>query len=190
MAANRARLVGLEPEIDALLVEDVAAEGQEPEHALVLELQQAYGAFQAVLLPPELLDARVCKCGEGLHHRPVEPGSRVDNHHIHRRSAEAPGGEQVLHEALAEADDGGRREEHDEYDDEEDRDVRRRVGGFRRRVRHQKGVVCRLAGDRSFPAERACMGFGRERKRVENGLKWISKMAGKLKERNQGVPNK
>lgn len=118
LAANRAGLVGLEPEIDALLVEDVVAEGQQPDDAVILELQQAYGAFEAVLLPPKLLYARVHECGERLHHGAVEPQPGVDDHHIHRRAVvESPAGEQVLHEALAEADDGRREEEHDEYDD-------------------------------------------------------------------------
>lgn len=49
-AADGAGLVRFEPEIDALLVEDVVANGQEPEEAVVFELHKANGALEAVLV--------------------------------------------------------------------------------------------------------------------------------------------
>lgn len=42
---NRAGLVGFEPEIDALLVEDMAADGEETEEAVVVEFEETNGAF-------------------------------------------------------------------------------------------------------------------------------------------------
>lgn len=62
-----------EPEINAVLVEHMAAGGEEAEETVVLEFQQTDGAFEAVILPlAEVLDGGVEKSGERLEERRVE----------------------------------------------------------------------------------------------------------------------
>lgn len=117
-----ARLVGREPKIDALLMEHVVANRQEAEDALVLELRQANGALQAVLLLPEVLDGRVHEGREGLYERRVEAIAGPGRTPLVPRGAlpQVPGAEQVLEEAPAEEDGEEADEEEDEEDDGED----------------------------------------------------------------------
>lgn len=71
---NRACLMISEPEIDAFLVEHVAAHSEEAKKTLILEFQQANRAFQAVpfAFAMKFLHGRIGKRGEYLKQRLLE----------------------------------------------------------------------------------------------------------------------
>lgn len=70
--------MGPKPEVNAFLMEHVAAHGQEAEEAVVLELQQANGTFEAVVLifAMEFLHGSVGKGREDLKQRRIEASVR------------------------------------------------------------------------------------------------------------------
>lgn len=63
--------MGVEPGVDALDVEGVLALGEEAQDLLRLELVQAHGAFEAVLVAAQRREA---EHGEGLDDLPIDPG--------------------------------------------------------------------------------------------------------------------
>lgn len=61
------------PKVNAILVENVATKSQEAKHAIVLELEQANGAFQAItLLLAEVLHGGIKEGGESFQKGRVE----------------------------------------------------------------------------------------------------------------------
>jgi len=76
-STNGAGLVRAEPEINAILVEDVATERQEANHVIILELQQANCTFEVVLLIlAKVFNRGVREGGENLEKLWVEASRR------------------------------------------------------------------------------------------------------------------
>lgn len=112
----------VEPEVDAFLVEDMVADRQEPKQAVVLELDQANGAFEAVLFLAEVFNGGVREGGERLDEGRIESGVRGvrgSNKVARRRALKIPRVEQALHEAPTEV---YREEAYHEEDKEDDRE--------------------------------------------------------------------
>lgn len=110
-----------EPEVDAVPVEDVAAERQEAKHVVVFELHQTDGAFQpVVLILAEVLDGGVGEGGEDLQQRRVKaprrrPVRRETDEGTRSGALEGPGLDDAGETVFAEVDDAERHEAHHQH---------------------------------------------------------------------------
>lgn len=160
-ATNGAGFVRAEPEVDAVLVEDMAAEGQEAEQAVILKLHQTDGAFQAVLLIlPELLHGGVGEGGEDLQQRRVKASrrrsmGRETNDGTRSGALKGPGLDHAGETVFAQVNDAERHEAHHQHTQ---REGDQRWWGVVRR-RHRRRVVLQR---RHCPEEERVVEFAGE----------------------------
>lgn len=145
-----------EPEVDAFLVEDVVADRQEAEEAVVLELQQADRAFQRRIL---VLFVKFAHGGVGERREDSEEqgieaarrrlsgvrGVQAVDEIVGGGAVEGPGVEGV-HEATSAQVDHAEPEEEADEDAEAEGDDHRRGGVHRRRRRIRGGGGGRRIG--------------------------------------------
>lgn len=153
-AAERAGVVGVEPHVDALHVEAVAALGQRAHLLAVGHLGQAHGALERVgfgRAAGRLGGAGEDRDGEGAEDGGREAAARERGVAADEEEAGGRGGWPVEHGADGEEALGVEVEEEDEDDDHEEEDHRREkhpVADGQLRWRARRGRRVRRAGDR------------------------------------------